>query len=150
MGKSHCDLVYHIVFSTKYRSPWLARSIRSSVFAYLEDIVRRAGGQPLIINGVSDHVHCLVRLRQDMAVSDMVRTLKAKSSGWIHRTMPHFQSFAWQEGYGAFTVCRQHVRRVYRYILNQEAHHRHRAYRDEFVVLLRRHQIEYDARYIWD
>jgi REP element-mobilizing transposase RayT len=99
---------------------------------------------------MEDHVHLLVRLRQDIAVSDVLRVLKAKSSGWIHRTLPGMESFAWQKGYGAFTVSASQLERVRHYILRQQKHHRETMFQEEFVALLRLNEVEYDPRLIWD
>jgi REP element-mobilizing transposase RayT len=150
MGQSYTQLFYHLVFSTKERRPWLAPEVRSPVHAYLGGAIRDEGGMALVINGTADHVHILARLRQDTAISDVLRDIKVNSSGWIHRTFPELQAFAWQGGYGAFTVSASQVPCVRRYIENQEEHHRKQSFQEEFVALLRKHGIEFDERYLWD
>ena len=99
---------------------------------------------------MDDHVHILPKIRQDHALSDIVRDIKARSSGWIHRTLPHLAIFGWQNGYGAFSVSHSEFPSVREYIQNQEQHHRSVPFRDEFTQLLRIHDIEYDERYLWN
>ena len=112
MAQSFCNLIYHIVFSTKARRPSLDDDIRSRVHEYMGGAIRNAGGTALIVNGTADHVHILAGLRQDKALSDVVRDLKANTSGWIHKTFPVRSEFAWQAGYGAFTVSASQVEKA--------------------------------------
>ena len=149
MSKSYTALLYHLVFSTRDRRPWLVDAIRPRVHEYLGGVVRGEGGIALCVGGTADHVHILARLRQDQAVSEVVRVVKANSSGWLHRSFPLQADFAWQGGYGAFTVGRTEVEAVRRYVEGQEEHHRMVAFQDEFVTLLKRYEVEYDERYLW-
>jgi REP element-mobilizing transposase RayT len=149
MPRSHCNLLYHIVFSTKGREPWLEGDILPRVHEYLGGAVRSEGGVALIVGGTADHVHILAKLRQDKAVADVVRDIKANSSGWFHSTSRRC-AFAWQAGYGAFTVSFSQLDRVRAYIDGQAAHHRRVDFRKEYVALLERHGIEYDERFLWD
>jgi REP element-mobilizing transposase RayT len=150
MAHTYTQLFYHLVFATKERRPWLAPEVRPRVHAYLGAALRDEGGSALVINGTADHVHILARLRQDKAVSDVLRAIKANSSGWVHRTFPEQHAVAWQSGYAAFTVSASQVPIVRRYIENQEEHHRAQSFENEFVALLKKHGIEYDERYLWD
>src|SRR5258708_152840 len=120
MAHSFTNLLYHIVFSTKNREPWLQKPKRTDVFEYMGGLIRERGGIPLIINGVEDHVHLVAKLRQDRSISDVVRDIKALSSLWIHKNYAELECFAWQTGYGAFTVSQSQEPRVRRYIANQE------------------------------
>jgi REP element-mobilizing transposase RayT len=147
---SYTNLLYHIVFSTKNREPSLEPGMRPRLFEYLGGAVRSEGGTALAINGIADHLHILARLRQDKAVSAVIGAIKANSSGWIHRTLSGYANFAWQTGYGAFTVSASQVGKVRHYIENQEEHHRVRTFQEEFLAFLKAHGIEYDERYIWD
>ena len=149
MSQSYCNLVYHLVFSTKNRQAWLNDEIGARVQAYLGGAIRDEGGTALIINGTPDHVHVLTRLRQDKAVSEVVRNIKAISSGWIHKTFPKAVQFGWQAGYGAFTVSPSQIEKARCYITEQEEHHKRRSFEDEFMALLQAHGIEYDERYLW-
>lgn len=150
MPHSYTKLLYHIVFATKGREPWLDEEVRPRVFAFLGGGVRAEGGTAYIVNGVADHVHLLAQLRQDKALSDQLRSLKADSSGWIHKTFPRLRAFAWQGGYGAFTVSPSQVAKVKRYIETQEAHHRKKTFQEEFRALLKAHGIEYEEKYLWE
>jgi len=150
MSQSYCNLLYHLVFSTKHREPWLHDDISTRTHKYLGGALRRERGVALIVGGTSDHVHILAKLRQDKPVSDVLRDIKSNSSGWIHETFADLPQFGWQTGYGAFTVSSSQVEKVRRYILKQEQHHKKRSFKDEFIALLDAHGIEYDERYLWD
>lgn len=148
MSSSYCNLLYHIVFSTKEREPWLTAAIRPRVHQYLGGAIRIENGIALIINGTADHVHILAKLRQDKAISKLVGEVKANSSGWIARTFRHAAGFAWQEGYGAFTVSESQAPKVRHYIERQEEHHRSVSFLEELKVLLKAHGLPFDERYL--
>ena len=150
MAQSFCNLLYHLVFSTKTRKTWLKDDVRSQIHQYLGGAVKGEGGTALIVNGTDDHVHILAKLRQDKALSDVIRSIKANSSGWIHRTFERQNDFAWQSGYGAFSVSTSQVEKVRSYVANQEEHHRRTTFQEEFLALLDAHHVEYDARYVFD
>jgi REP element-mobilizing transposase RayT len=150
MGKSYCNLIYHIVFSTKDRAPLLTTEHRDRIHEYLGGAIRDMGGVALAVGGTSDHVHILAKLRQDKALSDALRDLKAGTSKWIHNTFKPLDKFAWQEGYGAFSVSTSQVDKVTAYITSQESHHKTTTFQDEFVALLNVHGVEFDHRYIWE
>lgn len=144
MGSSYCNLLYHVVFSTKAREPWLKAAIRPRIHEYLGGAIRSEGGIAMIINGTADHVHILAKLRQDKAISKSIGEIKANSSGWISRTFHGLAGFAWQEGYGAFTVSESQAEKVRRYIAKQEEHHRRVSFLDEFKALLAAHGLLFD------
>ena len=149
MSHTHTNLIYHIVFSTKDRQPLLGPHVRPRICRYLGGGIRGEGGIALIVNGTVDHVHILAKSHQDKAVADVVRAVKANSSGWIHRTFPKMRAFAWQVGYGAFTVSASQVEKARRYITNQEKHHRRRGFKEEYIALLKAHEIEFDEEELW-
>jgi len=150
MGHSYTNLLCHIVFSTKERQSWLDTETSARLYEYLGGAIRSEGGANISINGCTDHIHILAKLRQDKAVSDVFRAIKANSSGWIHRTFPKLRTFAWQSGYRAFTVSQSQIERVQRYIANQQKHHQRVSFKEEFIALLEAHGVEYDERYLWD
>ena len=150
MPQSLTNLLYHIIFSTKRREPYIDADLRPRLHDYLGGIINEARGRIVIVGGVADHVHVLAYLPAPMSVPDAVRVLKANSSGWVHRTFPDRQVFAWQSGYAAFTVSRSVMDDVRRYIANQEEHHRTVTFQDEYLAFLRRHEIPFDERYMWD
>ncbi|MCS6806792.1 MAG: IS200/IS605 family transposase [Acidobacteriota bacterium] len=148
MPSTHTSLHYHLVFSTKDRLPMIAQSWRDRLHAYLGGIVKRLGGVPLAIGGIRDHVHMLVGLTSSHRLDYFVRDLKADSSEWVHREVGQ-RIFAWQKGYGAFTVSPSSIEAVKRYVLNQENHHRRKTFQEEYVELLKASGIVYDERYLW-
>ena len=150
MSHTYTSLQYHTVFSTHQRRPFLTEDIRGRVHAYIGGIIRNIGGEPLCINGPEDHVHILCSLRADTSISAAMRTVKANSSKWIHEAMPSMASFAWQEGYGAFTVSRLKVPAVAQYIQDQIPHHKKKSFQEEFLNLLQRHGIAFDTAHVWD
>jgi putative transposase len=147
MSSTHLSLHYHIVFGTKNQEPLIQRAWRGDLHAYLGGIIRMANGIAENIGGVSDHVHLLVGLRATHRLADVLRDLKSVSSGWVHDEIG-LRSFAWQEGYGAFTVSASQRAAVRRYIERQEEHHRTRTFREEYLELLRRSGVGFDERYI--
>lgn len=150
MSATYCSLLYHAVFSTKDRKRWLDDQIRERVYAYMGGTIHEKGGVLIAANGTDDHVHLLLGLHQKKAVADAVQEVKANSSRWIHDTFPDYRDFAWQRGYGAFTVSVSQQERVEAYLARQHAHHRKATFQEEFIALLERHRVKYDPRYIWD
>jgi REP element-mobilizing transposase RayT len=151
MTHSTTSLYAHIVYSTKRRNPWISREIRPRMDAYIGGVIRKRGGICLIANGMEDHEHILARLRQRPAVEDVIRDIKALSSAWIHKAVPSLPHFAWQNGSGIFAVSFRDVPSVTEYIANQEKHHRHKSFEEEYRELLELHGIEYDDDDdIWD
>jgi putative transposase len=149
MPHSYVNLIYHIIFSTKDRAPIITPESQERLYEYIGGIIRAQGGIALAINGVADHLHVLAKLRQDKALSDMIRDFKANASGWMHNLFPEQKDFAWQNGYGAFTVSASQITEVSRYIANQEKHHQKRSFRDEFIAILKANEMEFDERYLW-
>lgn len=137
-----------MIFRTKGRLPLIAPEMRNGLLAYLGGIVRELGGTALIINGTTDHVHMLIRVRPAQTLADVMRVVKANSSRWVRRKWE--AGFAWQTGYGSFSVSESNVPAVSRYIANQEQHHRTRSFQEEFVEFLKKNKIAYDERYIWE
>lgn len=147
MAQTFASLLTHVIFSTKNREAVIAREFQAELWAYLGGIVRNLDGKALAINGTADHVHLLVSLPPTVCVADAIRVVKANSSKWAHEK---FQaSFAWQNGYGAFSVSLSAASEVIEYIRRQEEHHRRMTFQQELVAILKEHQIEYDERYIW-
>jgi len=150
MPQSYTCLHYHLVFSTKNRVPTITPDIQPRLWEYIGGIVRDLNGTPLQIGGIADHIHMLVTLRQDLALKDVLRKIKAGSSGWVHETFPAVGELWWQSGYGAFTVSHSAIDAVKTYIANQAEHHANRTFQDEFRGMLAKHEIPFDEKYIWD
>ena len=145
-AQSYHHLLYHLVFSTKDRRPFLDGEIGGRMHAYLGGALRSEGGIALEIGGTGDHVHLLAKLPADKSVSDVLRDIKANASGWVHRTFSNAKESGWQRGYGAFSVSQSQVDKVVAYIRNQKEHHSKASFADEMAVLLRAHGIEFDER----
>ena len=150
MPQSFVSLNYHLIFSTKGREPLIDTQLQARLFEYLNGLLRAEGSQLIVAGGMPDHIHCLVSLHQKIAVADALRIIKSSSSKWIHETFPDQRGFAWQAGYGAFTVSASNVSKVENYIRNQAEHHRLRTFQDEYLAFLRRHRIAFEERYLWD
>jgi REP element-mobilizing transposase RayT len=144
MSHTFSQLLFHFVFSTRYREGVIDPDLRAELYPYVEGIVRSEGGVLLGIGGMPDHVHLLIRLRPAIFMPDLLRSIKAGSSRWINERSFLPRSFAWQEGYGAFSVSESSARTVHRYIQTQERHHRQRSFEEEWISLLDRHGIEFD------
>jgi REP element-mobilizing transposase RayT len=151
MAHTFSQLLYHVVFSTKNRHPFLDADLRERLFPYLGGIVGELGGKPVIVGGMPDHVHLLVSLSPAIALAEALRVVRTNSSRWVHETWPERRAFAWQTGYGAFSVSGSNQEAVVNYIANQEEHH-HRglSFQEEFVAFLKKHGIEYDPRFLWE
>jgi REP element-mobilizing transposase RayT len=150
MAHTHTKLIYHCIFSTKGRQPTLDKPTRLRLFDFLGGVVRNHGAHLMSAGGTEDHVHLLIELDASTPIAEMMRTVKAVSSKWMHETFPELRHFGWQSGYGAFTVSLSAVEDVTRYILDQEEHHRRRSFEDEYLSFLQRHGISYDQRFVLD
>ncbi len=150
MSHAFTNLLYHIIFTTKNREPWLDESLRPRLFAYMGALVNEKGGTELAVNGVADHVHLLVRLHQDSGVSAVVRAVKAKASHWVHKTFPDRAYFSWQTGYAAFTVSQSQADRVKLYVASQEAHHARQTFQAELRAFLRAHGLDMTDDHSWE
>lgn len=146
MASTYLSLHYHLVFATKNREGVIAPEWRSRLHEYLGGTVAGLGGVPQGVGGVSDHVHLLVGLKSTHCLADVLRELKKASSVWVHEQIG-LQSFAWQEGYAAFTVSATARPSVQQYIANQEEHHRERSSQEELLDMLAKAGVEYDSRY---
>lgn len=149
MPQSFTCLHYHVIFSTKNREPAITPALRDRLYDYLGGIVRSEGGVLIAAGGVADHVHLLARLRQEPSVADMIRAVKANSSKWVADEFPDLRWPGWQTGYGAFAVSYSQLDDVKKYLAKQERHHRRRTFQDEYREFLRRHDIEFDEKYLW-
>jgi putative transposase len=150
MSSTHTNLLYHIVFSTKKREPVIMTPIRAELYKYIGGIIRGEGGKVLEIGGMPDHVHLVVKFKAEPSVATMVKILKSKSSKWLNDRPKRPGRFEWQRGYAAFTVSVSQLESVRTYVRNQEQHHRRKTFQDELRLMLDKHGVEYDERYLWD
>jgi putative transposase len=147
MAHTHTSLVYHVVFLTQGRLPLLTPDIRKELFSYMASLIKEKNGKPIILGGVDDHSHLLFSIPPDVNLSDALRFVKANSSRWMKQLFG--KPFAWQKGFGAFSVSRSNIDAVAKYIRDQEEHHRKFDFKSEYVSLLEKNDVEYDAEFLW-
>ena len=149
MSHSYVSNLMHCVFSTKERLPLITPELEPRLWPYLGGIARENKMKAIAIGGTTDHVHGLLSLPATMSFAKAVQLIKGGSSKWVHDSFRDHRRFAWQEGYGAFSVSSSQVNKTIAYINRQKEHHRRRTFEDEFFDLLDKHGVEYDRRYIF-
>ena len=151
MSQSLVQIYVHIVYSTKHREPFLKdKEFRDRMHRYIAGICKNLKCPVLIVGGVEDHVHILCRLGNTVNIAELIRDLKRDSSKWIKSEQPQLSEFHWQNGYGGFSLSPSHLEPLKHYIANQEEHHRHETFQDEFRRLCTKYGLEIDERYAWD
>ncbi|MDT4968504.1 MAG: REP-associated tyrosine transposase [Acidobacteriota bacterium] len=148
MSHAYVSNLMHCTFSTKGRYPFIESELELRLWPYLGGIARQNRMKALAIGGTVDHLHALLSLPGRMSFAKAVQLIKGGTSKWVHDTFPRLQRFAWQEGYGAFSVSASQVPKTIAYIENQKEHHQKKTFREELLELVQRHGIEYDPRYI--
>ncbi len=144
------QLYIQFVFSPKNKSALLIQPFRTRIFEYMGGIVSNLGHKSIIINGTTDHVHLFIGLNPKISISDTVHEIKRGSSLFINENKLLNCKFEWQNGYGAFSYSRSHIDTLYNYIKNQEAHHQKRTFREEYLDLLKKYDIEFDDQYLFE
>ena len=150
MASTLTNLLYHIVFTTRKKQNLISPALFVELYPYIGGIIREEKGKLLKIGGTLDHVHLLARFSASVSVSEMMRRVKGSSSKWVNENSKSASHFKWQRGYGAFSVSESSVENVVNYIENQEEHHRKTTFEEEFLLLLQKHKISYDEKYVWD
>jgi putative transposase len=150
MAGTFSQIYIQYVFAVKGRQNLLHKAWRDEVFKYISGIIKGKNQKPIIVNGVADHVHCFVGLKPGMSISDLVRDIKNNSSKFINEQKYLKGKFSWQEGYGAFSYAHSQIENVYRYIENQEEHHRKVSFKEEYFDFLKKFEIEYDEKYLFE
>ncbi|MBN2805478.1 MAG: IS200/IS605 family transposase [Prolixibacteraceae bacterium] len=146
---SFTQIYIQIVFSPEHRDALLIDKIRTRVFKYMHGIIESLGHKSIIINGCADHVHIFIGINPAISISDTVKEIKRVSSIFINNLNVFQGKFKWQEGYGAFSYSKSQMSNVYNYILNQEQHHKKKTFREEYLSLLEKFEIEYDEKYLF-
>ena len=149
MAHTFANLLAHVIFSTKDRETLITPKLKAELLPYMGGIMRNLHGKVIESNARPDHYHGLYSFPPVLAVADAVRVIKTNSSAWVHETCGG-TAFAWQTGYGAFSVSQSNLSDVVEYIRHQDEHHRRLTFQEEFVAFLKRHGIAYDERYIWE
>ena len=150
MAQSLARLHVHLVFSTKNRERIITDSVRPMLHAYMATVLQNLDSPADLINSVDDHVHILFDLARTVAISTVVEDVKKSSSKWIKTQGSEFATFAWQAGYGAFSVSKSNAQTVRDYIAKQQEHHRRTTFQDEYRLFLERHRVAFDERYVWE
>lgn len=151
MSQSLSKILLHVVFSTKERRPFLRdREFRDEMHRYIGGILNGLDCPPVVVGGVEDHVHILCILSRTRAPAEMVKEVKRSSSLWSKERSTEYADFAWQNGYGIFSIGYSQIEEVRQYILGQDTHHRKMTFQDEFRRLLQRYDVAYDEAYVWD
>jgi len=150
MPQSLHVLTSHIIFSTKERRPWLTPTIRRRVWAYSSRILQNLECYSITVGGVADHIHVLCNLTKKHAPMKVLELLKKDSSKFVKTLDKSLYGFHWQNGYGLFSVSPSHAADVHEYILNQEEHHKKETFQEEYLRILKKYQVAYDEKYLWD
>jgi putative transposase len=150
MPQSLASLLAHIVFSTKYRVPVIGDDVRDSLHAYIGGILDNLSGSLLHAGSVEDHIHLLVAQPRTLSAAELIEEIKTSTSKWVKTQGSKYAGFHWQAGYGIFSISPSHRRAVERYLDGQREHHRQVTFQDEFRRLLRKYEITFDERYLWD
>ena len=151
MSQSLANVLLHVVFSTKNREKFLhTKEVREVMTGYLIGTLQNLKCPSLQVGVVADHVHILCSLHRTLSIAKLVEQIKTSSSTRIKEEGPRLANFHWQNGYGVFSVSPSKAPDVTKYVANQEEHHRQLTYQEEYRLLLARHGIEYDERYVWD
>ena len=150
MPQSLANFYVHLIFSTKERFPFLTKEVHPDLHAYMATVLANLNSPAVLINSVEDHVHVLFNMGRTVTLAQVVEDVKKSSSKWIKTQGPKFGQFAWQAGYGGFSVSESNVPMVAHYIRGQEEHHRVKTFQEEYREFLTKHNIQYDERYVWD
>jgi len=150
MPQSFAQVYLHIVFSTKYRTPMIRPDVEKELFAFMGDSIKKHKCIPILINGMTDHVHVLCTLSRTVTIAKLLEDMKRNSSRWIKSKGDCYRRFDWQDGYAAFSVSASKKEAVVNYIANQKIHHKDLDYKTELLKFLDEYGVEYDEKYMWD
>jgi putative transposase len=150
MANTYHQVYIQVVFAVKYREAVIANEWKSKVFGVIGNLINETGCKTIIVNGVEDHVHCFLGLKPTVSISELMKTVKAKSSKYINDHNLTKSRFEWQEGYGAFSYSHSQIDAVYKYIVNQEEHHKKQTLKDEYLEFLDKFEVPFDEKYIFE
>lgn len=149
MPNAYTQIHIQFVFAVKFRKALIEDSYKQELYQYITGIVQSYGHKLLAINGVADHIHIFIGMRPTQSISDLIQDIKGNSSKWVNDKKFLKVKFEWQGGYGAFSYSKSHVQNVINYVKNQEKHHAKQTFRDEYIEFLKKFDIDYDERYIF-
>jgi putative transposase len=150
MSNTYTQLYVQIVFSPKGRQNLINEQIKNNVYGYITGIIKNKNQKLLIINGMPDHVHIFLGFSPELSISDLVRDIKSNSTEYINKEKLIPGKFSWQSGYGAFTYSKSQVEKVVNYIQRQEEHHRKKTFKEEYLELLKKYEIGFDEKYLFE
>jgi REP element-mobilizing transposase RayT len=150
MANTYSQIYVHIIFSTKGRNKTIHISFREKLFKYISGIIRRKGQTPLAVNGTADHIHIFIGLKPEKSIADLVRDIKHFSTQFVNEKKLSKIKFYWQEGYAAFSYSHSQIDAVIKYIINQDKHHKVKSFTEEYRELMRKFEVEYDEKYLFD
>ena len=150
MAGTFAQIYIHIVIVVKKRDNLIPKANREELFEYMAGIIRNKGQKPIIINGTGNHVHIFLGLKPDMKISDLVRDIKNNSTNFINKMKWFNRKFSWQTGYGTFSYGESQVETVFNYIKNQENHHKKKTFKEEYLEFLKKFNVEYNEKYLFD
>lgn len=149
MPNTYSKMYCQVVFAVKYRNARIENSFKSELFSVIGNLIKEAGGELLLVNGVEDHVHCLFRFFPKNSISDIVKVAKSKSSKWLNETNYLSHRFEWQSGFGVFTYSEKEIKNVFEYVKNQEKHHSKMTFHEEYLLMLKAHKVDFLPEYLF-
>ena len=150
MPNTYTQLYVQIVFAVKGRQHFIKESMREEIQKYISGIIAESKQKLYAIYCMPDHTHIFISIQPNVTISDLTRDIKANSSSWIKRKFVNHSSFAWQEGFGAFSYSKSQAKQVVNYVLNQPQHHKKKTFKEEYIEFLEAYEIEYDNRYLFE
>lgn len=150
MANTYHQVYIQVVFAVKYREAVISNEWKTKLFGVIGNLINETGCKTIIVNGVKDHVHCFLGLKPTVSISELMKTVKAKSSKYINDNQLTKSRFEWQEGYGAFSYSHSQIDAVYKYIANQEEHHKKQHFKEEYLEFLEKFEVPFDERYIFE
>jgi putative transposase len=150
MANTYHQVYVHSVFAVKFRNAIIGNAWKKDFFSVIGNLLNETGCKTYIVNGVEDHVHCLFGLNPAISISDVMRSVKAKSSKWVNESARLQNRFEWQKGFGAFSYSHSQIDTIFKYIQNQEEHHKKRSFSDEYLELLTKFEVEHNKKYLFE
>ena len=150
MANTYHQVYLQVVFAVKYRDAVIHKTWKPTLVGVIGNLINETGCKTIVVNGVEDHIHCLLGLKPVVSISELMKTVKAKSSKYINDHNLTKVRFEWQEGYGVFSYSHSQIDRVYKYIANQEEHHKKQTFREEYLEFLEKFKVSYDEQYIFE
>jgi REP element-mobilizing transposase RayT len=150
MAGTFSQIYIQIVFAVSSRENLIQKNWNVELYKYISGIIQGKGQKPIVVNGYKNHIHVFVGIKPSIALSDLVRDIKNNSSKFVNEKKWVMGKFSWQEGYGAFSYSHSQIESVYNYILNQEVHHKKITFREEYNEILKKFEIEYSDKYLFE